>query len=346
MPTGRSDVILNVHIGALVAGLVWATSTPLAQPVDAALSAGAVFRDCADCPAMVVIPAGSNIMGSTYEETDREGVPVIGNMDIAAWERPRHTVTIAQPFAIGSREVTRAQFSAFAEATGHDATGGCRGDNDGTVELVENWSWQNPGFAQGPDHPVLCVSYADAITYTKWLSDQTGASYRLPSETEWEYAARAGTETARYWGDGREQACLYENVADQALKQARPNRVSLGTPPFEFACDDGYAFSSPVGRFQPNAFGVYDMIGNAREWVADCFDVDFANKPRDGRPLLDEATCIAASESILGISEVLYVVKASSFRYAPYGSRVARKGAIQINHRSSNVGFRVARDLP
>lgn len=321
-------------------------STFAARAADLTLNPGAVFQDCNDCPAVVVIPAGSNVMGSTAEETDREGVPVIAKMDIASWERPLHTVTIAAPFAIGRAEVTRAEFAAFANTTGHVASGGCRGDNKGTVELVENWSWQNPGYAQAPDHPVMCVSYADALAYTAWLSDITGASYRLPSETEWEYAARGGTRTTRYWGDGRDEACAYENVADQSIKRAKPDRVALGEPPFEFACDDGYAFTAPVASFKPNPYGVYDMIGNAREWVADCFDVDFSRKPRDGRPFLDEAACIAAAETILDISEVLYVVKAASYRYAPYGTRVARKGAIQIDHRSANVGFRVVRELP
>lgn len=317
-----------------------------AWAADLTLPPGAIVQDCADCPAVVVIPAGSNVMGSTKEETDREGVPVIAKMDIASWERPLHTVTITVPFAIGKAEVTRAQFATFAQATGHEASGGCRGDNNGTVELVDDWSWQNPGYAQAPDHPVMCVSYADAMVYTAWLSEITGATYRLPSETEWEYAARGGTQTTRYWGDGREDACEYENVADQSLKRARPYRVALGEPPYEFACDDGYVFTAPVTSFKPNPYGVYDMIGNAREWVADCFDIDFSRKPRDGRPFLDEVACIAAAETILDISEVLYVVKAASYRYAPYGTRVARKGAIQIDHRSANVGFRVVRELP
>jgi len=310
------------------------------------LSPGASFRECPDCPVMVVVPAGSNIMGSTAEETDREGVPVIAKMDIASWERPLHTVTIRAPFAIGQAEVTRSQFAAYVLDKGHVATGGCRGDNNGTVELVDDWSWQNPGYAQNQDHPVMCVSYADATAYTLWLTEITGATYRLPSETEWEYAARGSTRTTRYWGDGRDEACLYENVADQSIKRAKPDRVALGEPPFEFACDDGYVDTAPVASFRPNPFGVYDMIGNAREWVADCFDIDYTRKPRDGRPFLDEATCVAAAEAILDVSEVLYVVKAASYRYAPYGTRVARTGAIQIDHRSANVGFRVVRELP
>ncbi len=211
---------------------------------------------------------------------------------------------------------------------------------------MSTWSWRNPGYAQDPDHPVTCVSWADAQAYALWLSEITGATYRLPSETEWEYAARGGTQTARYWGDGRDEACLYENIADQSLKRVRPNRVALGEPPYEFACDDGFAFTAPVASFRPNPFGVYDMIGNAREWVWDCFDKDLSRKPRDGRPLLHEDACTKTAEDILDISEVSYVVKAASYRYAPYGTRAARKGIIQINHRSANVGFRLVRELP
>ena len=135
-----------------------------------------VFSDCDGCPELVSIPAGTFMMGSPASEPDREDD-----------EGPVRRVTVGA-FALGRTEVTRAEYAAFVAATGHGSGGGCMG------------GWREPGFVQGGDHPVVCVSWEDAQAYVAWLSRETGESYRLPSESEWEYAARAGTTTARYWG--------------------------------------------------------------------------------------------------------------------------------------------------
>ena len=176
--------------------------------------------------------------------------------------RPQHTVTIARPFYLGKHPVTRGAFAAFASATGFADT-----------------QWQKPGFAQTDQHPVVNVSHNAAVAYAAWLSRETGKDYRLPSEAEWEYAARAGTTTARYWGDGRAEACRYANVADETLRKANKDKADAKR---YFACDDGFANTSPVGSFQPNGFGLYDMLGNVWEWVEDCYHANYETAPTDG----------------------------------------------------------------
>src|SRR5271166_4993898 len=154
-------------------------------PLPAVPSLDSVIRD-GPGPEIVLIPAGSFVMGIPPEETKRERAP-------ASWDdnaSPQHTVTLARPFHLGKYPVTRGAFAAFARATG-----------------LADQAWQEPGFAQTDEHPVVNVSHDDAVAYAAWLSRETGKDYRLPSEAEWEYAARAGTTTARFWGDGRAEAC-------------------------------------------------------------------------------------------------------------------------------------------
>ena len=133
--------------------------------------------------------------------------------------------------------------------------------------------WKNPGFGHEQDEtePVVCVSWDDAQAYVRWLSEETGEAYRLLSEAEWEYVARAGTTTARYWGESEAGQCRYANGAD------------AGTG-FEWAvsCHDGHARTAPVGRYEANAFGLYDVLGNVLEWTADCWNESYAGAPSNG----------------------------------------------------------------
>jgi sulfatase modifying factor 1 len=172
-------------------------------------TASEMFKDCLDCPKMVVVPTGTFLMGSLEAETVREQVPY----KIAVSERPQHQVSISKSFALGQFPVTRGEFAAFVRETGHDPSG-CFVEKNGKVVVDGKGSWRNPGFDQTDRHPVVCVSHDDARRYVEWLRRKTGKSYRLPTEAEWEYAARAGTTTARYWGDDRSAACKYANVAD------------------------------------------------------------------------------------------------------------------------------------
>jgi formylglycine-generating enzyme required for sulfatase activity/class 3 adenylate cyclase len=226
------------------------------------------FRDCIDCPEMVVIPPGSFTMGVPQTELDRYGFPLRASA-------PLHLVRIARPFALGEFLVTRKQYAAFAAETGHQGSGCAVLPLDGTSgwKFDPALSWRDPGFAQADNHPVVCVSWDDAIAYTSWLSKKTGRHYRLPSEAEWEYAARAGDTGGRYFGDA--PICEFANVRDQSKKKLRSTGQFL-------ECNSGFSNTSPVGSFPPNGFGLYDVLGNVWEWVEDCWGGSYGDAPGDG----------------------------------------------------------------
>ena len=206
-------------------------------------------------------------MGSPDADTERWS---------AEREGPVHEVTIAGAFAMGRYEVTRGQFAKFAADTGHLSSGCLHWTGAAWInDLV--LGWRNPGYEQGDQEPVVCVAWRDAQAYVQWLSEKTGQAYRLPSEAEWEYAARAGTMTSRYWGNDVDAGCAYANLGDRAFRDA------LGMAPWA-DCNDGYVRTSPVGSFLPNAFGLYDMLGNVWEWTADCWHEGYEGAPADGSP--------------------------------------------------------------
>jgi formylglycine-generating enzyme required for sulfatase activity len=280
------------------------------------MRAGTVFRDrdCDACPEMVVIPAGSFQMGSLSTEEGRyddEGLV--------------HRVQIRAPFAVGRAEVTRGEFRKFVAASGHKVNKGCYYWN-GKWELDASRSWESPGFPQDDTHPVVCVSYEDVEAYVAWLGRQAGKPYRLLSEAEWEYMARAGTETSRFWGDRSVDACTYANVADQTSKR-RYNWSSIHD------CDDGYAETSPVRSFRPNGFGVFDVIGNALEWNSDCWNAKYDGAPKDGLSW-QSGDCSRR------------VVRGGSWGNLPRDSRSANRDYFDTTFRFSLLGFRVARTLP
>ncbi len=216
---------------------------------------------------MVTIKGGCFQMGSPESETGRESD-----------ERPHRACV--KDFALGRTEVTVGEFRRFAAATSYrtDAEKNAGGKEGCFIAYREGsewkygyrtgYSWKNPSFRQGDDHPVVCVSWNDANAYVKWLSQETGQSYRLPTEAEWEYAARAGTTSARYWGDDPDQACRYANVGDQTVKMAFPDWTIHD-------CADGVVYTAPVGSFQPNAWGLKDMLGNVWEWTCSVYDKDY-----------------------------------------------------------------------
>jgi formylglycine-generating enzyme len=242
---------------------------------------------------------------------------------------PVHEVQIAA-FAIGKYHVTRGEYAAFILATGYPDGTDCFADFSGTgsgqrkQEHAANW--RNNGYPQTDRDPVVCVSWDDATAYARWLSDLTGHEYRLPSESEWEYAARAGTRTRYFWGDSSEDACLYANGSDLTLHAYHPEWESL-------SCSDGYANTAPVGSFRPNAFGLYDMSGNAWQWVEDCWADDFNVQPRDGSPWLP-ADCPA------------HVRRGGTFAIHPGLLRVATRVSLPPTGRGDLNGFRVAMTLP
>ncbi|MCX7170356.1 MAG: formylglycine-generating enzyme family protein [Proteobacteria bacterium] len=292
----------------------------LEVPADAAtggLAPGDAFKDCADCPEMVVVPAGNFSMGSPGDETGRFEV-----------EGPVHKVTLRRDFALGKTHVTRGQFALFVNATGHDAGNKCYTFEDGKYLERSGRSWRDPGFPQQDTHPAVCLNWSDARAYAEWLSKKTGKTYRLPSEAEWEYAARAGTGTARYWGDSPDQACGYANVMDSTGKASVP-----GVTWEVHDCSDGHAYTSPAASFKPNSFGLYDMIGNAWEWTEDCWNDNYNGAPVDGSAWT-KGFCLQR------------VLRGGSLYYTPRYARSATRYRFISTFRNYIYGFRLARTLP
>ena len=248
---------------------------------------GSVFRDCAGCPEMVGVPSGSYRMGSPADEVDRD-----------ADEGPVHRVTIGEPFAVGRYEVTFAQWDACHRA------GGCSHRAD------------DQGWGRGT-RPVVDVSWHDAQEYVRWLSGETGRSYRLPSEAEWEYVARAGTTTRYWWGDD--------------IGHNRANCDGCGSP-------WDARQTAPVGSFSPNVFGLYDVHGNVWEWVEDCRNDSYVGAPSDGSAW-ESGDC--ARRGIRGGSWQRDTI--------PRYLRSANRGAHPSGERSflgaASTGLRVARTL-
>ena len=280
------------------------------------------FRDCADCPEMLVVPSGQFLMGAASGEEERENLAD----EFRDRSQPQRQVNIER-FAVGRFEVTRGQYRAFAEATGRTGDG-CFGWARDRFEIDSAKSWRGPGFAQDDTHPAVCVSWEDASAYARWLSQRTGRSYRLLSEAEWEYAARAGSATSRFWGDDGAMSCAYANGADRTTAARAPAAGALGVA----SCDDGHAYTAPVGSFRANAFGLHDTLGNVGEWTQDCWNGDYAGAPSDGR---------AASTGDC----TMRAVRGGSWDDAPTGVRAAYRVGSPVTVRLYSRGFRIARDM-
>ena len=222
-----------------------------------------VIYDDPAAPRMVVVPAGEFTMGSP------------GTTGRTAPEGPRRRVRIGYPFAVSMFPVVFGEYALFVADTRRAPSKACIMIEGGKPVARPGRDWRYPGSPQNVRQPVTCVSYDDAVAYTDWLSRKTGHRYRLLSEAEYEYVNRAGTTTAYWWGDDPDAACAYANGLDQDGKAARP----AATP---IACHDGYAATSPVGSFKPNAFGLFDTTGNVASWTADCWTEDLSRAPVDG----------------------------------------------------------------
>lgn len=253
----------------------------LAPEAERALEPGARFRECArDCPEMIVVPSGTFLMGSPESEPGR-----------ARNEGPRHRVTLSRPFALSIHPVTFDEWDACV------AVGGCRAAPDS-------------GFGRGT-RPVTNVTWDDAQAYVRWLSLMTGRDYRLPSEAEWEYAARAGTATAFWWGD--------------ELGTGNANCVVCGTP-----WDN--RSTSPVGSFRANPFGLHDMTGNVWQWVEDCLHPSYEGAPADGSAWTSGDCSLRGDRGGSWISQVSNL-------------RIAFRGSYNAGSRNYSLGIRVARTL-
>ena len=261
-------------------------------------------------------PAGVFEMGASPNDEDAD--PKI---------ETRHEVTITFDYLIGAHEVTRGQFKQFVEATGYRTDAEKEGfsfkDHAGTAEAA-GVNWKQPGFPQTDDHPVVCVSWLDAVNFCDWLSRKEQRRCRLPSEAEWEYAARAG-ETARFpWGDQPDDGAGWANVADQSL-HAKANGLSQW-----FAFTDGYVCTAPVGSFRPNRWGLYDTCGNVCEW---CID-------RAGTYIETPQT----NPVIVGPNSE-HIVRGGAWDLGPSNTRVSNRAYAYPYHRFPFVGFRVVQEI-
>ena len=214
--------------------------------------AGHTFSDCGSCPKMIVVPGGSFMMGSPADEKNRHDA-----------EGPQHRVSIRK-FAVSVNELTRAEFGYFVSEADYFTGTNCWTFEHGEWDSRLDRSWLNPGLDETDSHPAVCVNWDDAKAYTEWLSRKTGHQYRLLSEAEWEYVARAGSQHSRYWGDSEASQCRYANGADLATKESYSGLTVA-------QCHDGAVHTMAVGSYEPNGFGLHDMLGNVYEWVEDCW---------------------------------------------------------------------------
>jgi formylglycine-generating enzyme required for sulfatase activity len=308
---GAAIVLLAAAIGFGV----WRpppTPTPItpAPSVAAAIQPGTTIRDCPTCPVLTVLPTGRFEQGSAPTENG------------SAFEKPLHWVLISHPIALSINAVTVDEFREFVAATGRDMQGCDTYDGEWRHRAENNW--ENPGFVQTGSHPVTCTSWNDANAYATWLSAKTGQHYRLPSASEWEYAARAGGAAAQPWSDGS-GACANANVADQSAGHRYPGWAV-------FACSDGFVQTAPVGSFKANSFGLNDMLGNVFQWTEDCWSADYKGAPVDGAPRSD-GDC--AERELRG----------GSWFSTPAFVRANYRNHFGVDYRTSSVGIRLARDI-
>jgi formylglycine-generating enzyme required for sulfatase activity len=278
---------------------------PLSQEREAALKPKDSFKECAACPEMVVIPAGEFVMGSPDDEPERYPT-----------EGPQHSVKIGRPLAVGKFKITRDEFDAFVRETNYSSDK-CFTIEDGKVEERLGRSFRNPGFAQEGRHPAVCVNWDDAKAYVGWLTRKTGKAYRLLTESEWEYAARAGTTTAFWWG------------TSISTEQANYD----GTSTYAGGAKGEYRQKTvPVDSFTPNTWGLYQVHGNAFEWVEDCWNEGYQNAPAD------DAASLTGNCS-------RHVRRGGAWNFIPATLRSAYRDSRPAITRGSNTGLRVARTL-
>lgn len=302
----------SLPVATLVLGLAYSVEA-FAQ--DVSLNAGAIFRDCADCPELVVIPPGNFTMG--YD----------GGVSDDRYEGPPRPVSIGYSFAIGRMEISNAQFAQFIDDTGYEPGTNCRMWDGEGVSNIPGKDWLDPGYGRPPadNEPAACISWFDAKAYVAWLADQTGQPYRLPTEAEWEYVARGGTQTDYPWGDDPDAGCNVANYYDQSAAGLRP-----WDP---VGCDDGFAQVAPIGSLAPNIFGLHDIVGNVWEWVEDCYVVPYGVQATDGSAHQVDGSCYRRG------------VRGGAWHSRATWQRPSFRGRDTEDFVTQVFGIRVARDL-
>ena len=294
---------------------------------------------------LVLIPAGKFRMGSGesaqdtaayFNKTYRGNFPADGMGGLEANffenEHPQHDVRITKPFFLGKYPVTRGQFRQFVTATSYKT------DKDQDQKRLawgwdpdkkqfsndEKYSWQNAGFDQTDEHPVVNVTWNDAMAFCKWLSEKQGQTYRLPTEAEWEYACRAGTTTRYPSGDDPQTLGKVNNLVDATVKARIPDWRYM------IYHSDNYAFTSPVGKSKPNPFGLHDMHGNAFQWCSDWY----GEKYYAASPVNDPTGPDSGTKR---------VIRGGTWTFRPLGARSAERNATEPDSRNCSAGFRVVR---
>ena len=262
----------------------------------------------------VWVPAGSFMLGSRLAPDEIQSVYGFDFTEDAkdGWsdQLPLTKTAIDSGFWMAAHEVTVAEFRAFVDATGfrtdaeRDGWGYGYGEN-GFGE-IEDIRWRNPGWEIAEDHPVVLVSLNDTRAYIEWYDAEHEGSFRLPTEAEWEYAARAGTETNFFWGNDKSLASRYANVLDSY-----------------FEVEDGHGRTAPVGSFEPNPWGLHDIVGNVWEWTSSRHTKGYDRAPQDGDG---------------------YVDRGGGWDSPPYNARIANRGVADDGFRAANLGFRLVRE--
>ncbi|MCC5861164.1 MAG: SUMF1/EgtB/PvdO family nonheme iron enzyme [Gammaproteobacteria bacterium] len=335
MLSGGSNIVslrtLLASIGLFAAGYAMADQ-PGAQQGSDQLAAETI-RDCDTCPELVLIPAGEFLMGADIAEPRSLGLPEFW----ATREQPVTHVTVERNFYLGKYEISRGEFAQFAAATGYTPEPGCWHFVGSEWLFDETRNWQDAGIDQDDTHPVTCVNWLDAQAYLAWLSQKTGYVYRLASEAEWEYAVRAGTQTVYWFGDSPEQICEFVNLGDITTRE----RFGWDQTEIKYEvmdnwkgeeCRDGYATTAPVHETAANPFGLYGMLGNANEWVADCWNDDHSEAPGTQAARLTGTDC------------GLRVMRGQGWTAIAASTRPAFRLKMNATDRRFTFGFRVARD--
>lgn len=260
---------------------------------------GTAFKDCQRCPELVALPAGSFMMGSPDNEAGRQPD-----------EGPAHKVTFARPFAVSRFHVTVEEWAAFAKETGFIL-------KDGDTRPGRECKAGKPRYPQTARHPAVCLDFYDAQAYIEWLSKKTGKLYRIISEAEWEYAARAGSTGPFPFPFDDERYYAIHSHANTYGEQ------------------DGYSYVAPVGSFPANAFSMHDMHGNVHEWVADCYHKNYVSAPQDGSAWMQENNGDCKWRHI----------RSNDWIEPSVFSRSANRNDRAPSTRGDWIGFRVARPL-
>ncbi|MFM9488388.1 dihydropyoverdine dehydrogenase [Pseudomonas monachiensis] len=274
-------------LGSALPGLAQAYTAPLP---------GKVFKDCRNCPEMVVLPAGTFTMGTPDDEVGREPD-----------EGPMHEVTFDKSFAMSRYQITAGEWAQYMKETGITLP-------DGDTRPGRACTNGKPSYPQDPRQPAVCMNFAEVSAYVAWLSMKTGQHYHIVSEAQREYAARAGSKGA------------FPFPFDPGTE------YSIATHANTYGPTDGYSYSSPVGSYPANAFGLYDMHGNVYEWIADCYHPDYVGAPTDGSAWT-EPNCDTLR------------IRGNDWGEAPVFSRSGNRNDIDPQTRGDWIGFRVVRTL-